>query len=293
MNQPLKTEAWAYLNIRHPLCAWATYRGVLVAAPGDRGFLSVWAASMLADKDDKRVLRELSLEATRNAHFPHFTSRMTGMYCFTDLRRAELALQWGTPNNHFRLQNLAELSLAEAKLSGSRHDANWITHQGKAGWQARYWSGEPHPDQEPIWETLVTGRLIILGSEIRNAAMRILTRRFPDSVVLLETARVAAWVGSDLGNVAAFLFDRGKYVRLMYLIDMRSANDFELAMKLREVTAVQGVPIDQTVFQNALKIGAFKTPDFRKFEIVRPKNELSMLERGDVHDLDGGMKTHS
>ena len=238
------------------------------------------------------VHRELSLEAIRSTHYPHLVSRMTGMYCFTDLRSAELALQWGRPNNHFKVQNLAELSLAEAKLSGARHDANWITHQGRPGWERKYWSGEPHPGQEPIWETLVSGRLIILGTTIRNAAMRILTLRFPQSVVLLETARVAAWAGSDLGNVAGFLFDRGKYVRLVYLIDMRSAGDFELAMKLRQVTEVQGVPIDQTVFQDAIKIGAFKTPDFRKFEIVRPKNELPMLRRGDVHNLDAGMKTH-
>jgi fucose permease len=27
----LKTDGWAYLNISNPLCAWATYRGVLVS----------------------------------------------------------------------------------------------------------------------------------------------------------------------------------------------------------------------------------------------------------------------
>jgi hypothetical protein len=279
-SEGLKTEAWVYLNVRHPVCAWAAYRGVLVAAPTEPGFLSVWAASMLASDDAARAKRELSLEAWRQAHFPQLISRLTGMYCFTDLRSAELALQWGGPNNHFKAENLADLSLAQARISGARHDANWISHSSGPNWEASYWQGIPHPGFEPIWETLALGRMYILGTSIRDRAQRLLTRRFPDSVVLLESARVAAWLGSDLGSVAGFLFDRRKKVRLEYLIDMREAGDRSLAERMRATTAEQGVPIDRDVFQKALQIGAFKTPDFRPFGFSKPKSALPFIDRG-------------
>ena len=276
----METDAWAYLNVRHPICAWAAYRGVLVSAPTDPGFLSVWAASMLATDNLPRVKRELSLEAWRQSNFPQLISRLTGMYCFTDLRSAELALQWGRPENHFRVENLAELSFAQAQITGARHDANWIAHSSGSNWQGNYWQGIPHPEYEPIWETLVTGRLYILGTAIRAKAQNLLTRKFPDSVVLLESARVAAWLGSDLGNVAAFLFDRRKTVRLEYMIDVREAGDKSLADRMRATTEVQGVPIDTEVFQKALQIGAFKTPDFRSYGFSKPKSALPFIPRG-------------
>jgi hypothetical protein len=270
----LTTDAWAYLNVRHPVCAWAAYRGVLVSAPTDPGFLSIWSASLLKSDTSATTRREIILEMQRQQHFPHLTSRLSGTYCFTDLRSAELALGWGRANNHFRVENLVELSLAEASLSGARHDANWINFPTRGDWQHSYWSGVPHPDHEPVWEHLATGRLHILGTVVRERAKQLLTRRFPDSAVLLETARVAAWIGSDLGNVAAFLEDRGQDVHLGYVIDVRQANDRALADRMRAVTAIQGVPIDAEVFQRSLAIGAFKTPDFEPMGFTKPRSAL-------------------
>jgi hypothetical protein len=272
----LKTDAWAYLNVRHPVCAWAAYRGVLVAAPADAGFLSVWSASLLKANNSGLIKREISLEVERQRYFPHLISRLTGMYCFTDLRSAEQALGWGNSQNHFRVQNLVELSLAQATLSRARHDANWITFPTSPDWQRQYWQGLPHPDHKPVWEVLALGRLYILGTVLRETAKALLTRRFPDSVVLLETVRVAAWIGSDLGNVAAFLQDQGETVRLDYLIDMRQANDRALAEEMRQITIVQGVRIDADLFKKSLEIGAFKTPDFRPFGFTKPRSELPL-----------------
>lgn len=172
------------------------------------------------------------------------------------------------------------MSLAQARISGARHDANWISHSSGPNWEANYWQGIPHPSFEPIWEALALGRLYILGTSIRDRAQRLLTRRFPDSVVLLESARVAAWLGSDLGSVAGFLIDRRKKVRLEYLIDMREAGDRSLAERMRATTDEQGVPIECDVFKKGLQIGAFKTPDFRPFGFSKPKSALPFIARG-------------
>lgn len=275
----LKTDAWAYLNVRHPVCAWAAYRGVLVSAPTDPGFVSVWSASLLKADNSAWVRREVNLEVERQRYFPNLISRLSGMYCFSDLRSAELALAWGSASNHFRVQNFVELSLAEATFSGARHDANWIIFPTSRIWQRQYWQGLPHPDHDPVWEVLALGRLYILGTDLRETAKGLLTRRFPDSVVLLETARIAAWIGSDLGNVAGFLQDRGENVRLDYAVDMRQAHDRQLAEKMRGVTMVQGVPIDADVFKNSLEIGAFKTPDFTPFGFTKPRSALPFVGR--------------
>jgi hypothetical protein len=272
----MKTDAWAYLNVRHPVCAWAAYRGVLVSVPTDPGFLSVWSASLLKTNNSAWVKREISLEMLRQRSFPSRISRLTGMYCFTDVRSAELALKWGNSLNHFRIQNLVELSLAQATVSEARHDANWISFPTSQDWQIKYWQGLPHPDHEPVWEVLVLGRLYILGTTLRETAKALLTRRFPDSVVLLETARVAAWI-DDLGNVAALLQDQGENIRLDFAIDMREANDKALAERMREVTTVQGVPIDADVFRKSLAIGAFKTPDFRPFGFTKSRSQLPFV----------------
>ena len=160
----LTTDAWAYLNVRHPVCAWAAYRGVLVAAPTDPGFLSVWSASLMKSDNSSRVQREVELEVQRQRYFPNLISRLTGIYCFTDLRSAELALHWGNAGNHFRAEYLVELSLAEATLSAVRHDANWIAFPTQEDWHLSYWQGLPHPDHEPVWEVLASGRLYVLGT---------------------------------------------------------------------------------------------------------------------------------
>jgi hypothetical protein len=58
----ITTDAWAFLNISHPVCAWAAYRGVLVSTRLDPGFLSIWTLSMIQSEDQHRIQRELSLE---------------------------------------------------------------------------------------------------------------------------------------------------------------------------------------------------------------------------------------
>lgn len=258
----METDAWVFLDIANPVCAWAAYRGVLVETPEIQGFISPRMASILR-AGGSRLRLEMKLESERQAHFPSEVSRLSGMYCFTDLRSAELALQWN--GRHFRPECFAELSLIEATRTSGRLDSNWITYAADpltAGdWSWRYWSGEPYPCREPVWETLVRGRALVLGTEIREQAYKIIKAAFPTCLVLLETARLAAWIGRDLGNVAAIGFDKGDHVRVDYLIDMREAADPTMLSALDELRE-SGHPINWADIGPLIPTGAFITPNF-------------------------------
>jgi hypothetical protein len=224
------TDAYTFLNVHDPLCAWAAYRAVLVAAQDAPGFLSVWTAGILRLDNAEKFGLEIGLERLRAEHYPDRVSRLRGMYCFLDIRSAERALSWGRPSNHFRSEFLAELSLDEAGPRRDRVDANWIGYQGGNidDWMHRYWRGDAFPDDEPLWETVLDSRLIVLGTTLREKAYGLIKRNFPESLTFLEIARLAATVGSDLGNVTAHLY--------------QDANDFVLERPIVLTSPMDGSP---------------------------------------------------
>jgi hypothetical protein len=271
----LKTDGWAFLNISNPVCAWATYRGVLVSIPDDPGVISVWSASILKISDAIRVRRESLLESCRAAFYPNRLSRLKGMFCFTDLESAERALGWGS---HFMAQNLAELSFAEVKRS-DRLDSNWITYGDFTNAQDPalfgYWSGIPYPGRDPIWEVLVEGRLIILGVELRERAYALIERHMPYSTAILELARVAAWAGSDLGSTYAFLQNEDDCVALQYIMDMKEGNDPDFIKRIEELGKAGHPMRPQAV--KAFQDDTVRLPDLRPFGFKKHRSELPFV----------------
>ena len=124
-NRKSVVEGYVFLNIQLPHCAWATYRGVLVSPPSISGFVSFWYASMLQNVDPQISRREMKLENVRRQRFTNRISRLKGLYCFLDKEDAKrTSCLWD--GEHFTLDNLAEISLTEAR-SQDRLDSNWIT----------------------------------------------------------------------------------------------------------------------------------------------------------------------
>jgi hypothetical protein len=275
MTEPLKTDGWAYLNIANPLCAWAAYRGALVSIPSEPGFISVWSASLLKSGSIDRIAREAAIERCRAQFYPQRVSRLRGMYCFDDLGSAERALEWGA---HFRVSNLAELSFAEV-ARGDRLDSNWITHgdfsdpQNAASFG--YWSGQEFPGREPVWETLVEGRIYVLGTSLRERAYELVERHMPDATPLLEIGRVAAWIGYDVGAVFAFLRDAGEYVDLNYCMSMADAENPDFLKKLEALRA-SGHPFRPEA-SKAFAEDRVRMPDLRPFGFRKLKSELPFV----------------
>jgi hypothetical protein len=267
----LATDAWAFLDIRRPLCAWATYRGVLTTPPSEPGFVSVWTASVMRVKDPRRIVIELVLESHRRKLFPDLPSRLTSLFCFSDLRSAERACGKA---GHFRPDLLAELSLAATTRRQGQLDLNWIDYAYRTdgaletdfNWVGRYWSGEPSPIGDPIWETLIQGRAIILGTELRERAYQAIKENFPESLMLLEIARQAAWVDSDLGSIQGFIaVDEGDLM-LRFAFDMRDANDPDFLQRLQDLRK-SGHPTNWADMKPHLERESFgRVPDLRPFE---------------------------
>ncbi len=272
----LATDGYAYLDVDDPICAWATSRGILVSASkasDQAGFVSRWFIGLIAQGNEKKLQNELAIEAVRQARFPQRVSRLRAVYAFDDVRSAQRAASdWGGP---FNASNLAELSFAEV-TARSRLDANWITAHlrddrvlgvNELGWTDRYWSGEPCPGREPVWECLAEGRVIILGTDLRTRAVERIKDKFPDSLATLEVSRAAAWIGSDYGNVAGFLWDKDSVYELGYWINKRDENDPEFRRKLLE----PGVVANPHLVRPDANGSFGKLPDFGPYGFTRPK----------------------
>ena len=212
------SRVFAFIDVEHPVVAWAAYRGALVSANAELNPpncpISMMFAGIIITQNNVRLHNELLIEKYRQQHFPHCNSRLTGMYFFENPVSASHAYEWG---GHFSPENLAEVLLFSTSPV-SRHDANWITHiplddNGRIRieeWIHRYWSGEPFPEKEPLWEVIAQGRAFICGQELRIRAYNIVNSKFPETVALLEIGRIAAHLGSDLGQISLADSQRGR-----------------------------------------------------------------------------------
>lgn len=267
----LTTDAYAFLDIQNPVCAWCVYRGVLIAADQHdrRGVISAWSASLLRSAGPERLHREFALEIARQTLFPEQVSRLSGMYCFADMRSAErAAVSWG---GHFHSAYLAELHL-EGSLLASRFDANWISDDlSDPSWVVRYWQGEPCPAAKPIWEMVFDGRMVVLGTALREKAYEIVKSEFPDSLGILEISRQAAWVGSDLGDICHWAHERDDTLYVEYLMNMRDATDPNFLKRL-EALLNSGHDINWADLRPHIRAETFgNVPDLRPFHFSLTK----------------------
>lgn len=238
----LDTDAFVYLNVENPFVAWATYRGILVTPPKDhQGFVSVWYADLLQQVGSGHWITEMELEGLRRDKFPDRNSRLTGLFCFPDISSAKAApLLWNSgAKGYYKLDNLAEINLSQASGRYAL-DSNWITYSRGADldseeWMESYWLGLPYPREEPVWETIVEGRAIVLGTELRNKAYDVVKACWPDSLAILELSRLAAWAGSDLGSIHAFLSDSRNHYSLDYYMNLEELDKPEFDSKVLEL----------------------------------------------------------
>lgn len=262
-------QAFAFLDIEHPVVAWGVYRGVLVSALASgtppEGPVSMMFAGIIQQQNNARLHNELLIEKVRARSYRSQVSRLAGMYFFTDANHAETATAWG---RHFCRDNLAELEVHPIG-STTKVDANWITYAqvdstgrlnpDATAWIETYWAGEAFSDS-PVWETIAHGRAIIFGTELRQRAYNLTAAAFPNALDTLEVARIAAAADSDLGQSTAWITrpepDR---LRLAYYLDMRDADNPEF---LKRLAAHDG---PRNIRDLAPGKETFGLPDFRPY----------------------------
>lgn len=238
----VQTNAYAYLTVDDPLIAWLTYRGEMVSAPSlSANALSFWHTRYLesvavSGKPSPEYARELALEAVRSEKFPDKPSRLRGFYVFTCRECASLAARWGKP---FEEKNLAELAVLEGAVV-SEHDSEWITRSSTArdaSWMERYWAGDPFSN-DPVWECVVEGRALVLGTVLRLRAYEVVRKTWPESMVLLEMGRVAAELRSDLGSIAPVATINGNALNVDYMMNFADATNDDFCMRIGDYKGV-------------------------------------------------------
>lgn len=278
-QQELTCDGYIFLDISRPYVAWAAYKGTLISPPnterqGGR-FVSWWLLGLL--RNPRHLERELALERMRAQQFPERISRLKGIFCFLDKSCANQAVSWG---GHFKAENLVEINLAEAQ-GRDQLDANWISYADPSAvsfhdeWIQRYWQGEPYPNAEPVWETLVEGRATVLGTTVRERAYQVVKPCWPNSLMLLEIARLGAWIGSDIGSISVLMANGEEEYLFIFEMDMRDASNAEFLDRLTELMK-SGHPVNWADITPHYETGNFGcTPDMTPYEFSCPKNMLS------------------
>jgi len=250
------------------MVAWAAYRGVLVSARMGHEYsrrpISVMLAGMLKNRNSVRLEKELAIERVRQLRYPNQISRLVGMYFFEDSAALQEIAEWG---GHFTREYQAELGIFPG-ASISRHDANWITfapldssgNLTTVDWIDHYWAGESFPNRIPIWELIVNGRAAVYGTDLRARAYESIKSKFPECVAILEIARIAACLNSDLGQSMAWLTQTSmSEFSLQYYLDMRDADDPEFLERVKNFDSAKNYA-DLLVGDDT-----FTVPNFQEF----------------------------
>jgi hypothetical protein len=175
--------------------------------------------------------------------------------------------------------------LAEVYVVGgdtnAKLDLNWLTnwrnHALGDTWIDRYWDGEPYLQADPIWEALSDARVLVLGTELRDRAYAKVAKEFPESLGVLEIARIASWLDSDLGNVCAFLLDQGNELSMDLWIDWRDATRPEYLGRLAEYLSKGGAVYHADLGPHLQRGDFGKVPDLTRFGVRRRKDEALMF----------------
>ncbi len=227
--QPRRASRTAFvaLDLSDPLVAWLAYRAEVVSAGHvNPRSLSFWLTRALRDRVEGRRKAafddEVALDQRRARLHPSAVSRLRGFYVFEEQATARAAVaEWGFKGTH----SLVEVAMLDG-CKFSRHDAQWITlrlgDKGSQQWMAHYLAGEPCPATPPMWELVVEGRAIIFGTDARERAHDTVKRCWPRSLPLLELARVAVELDSDLGLIVPVLSGPVDHLSVRY--EMSSAD---------------------------------------------------------------------
>ena len=264
-------KAFAFLNVERPWIAWLVYRGEMVSPKASNTqALSVWHASHLINaRAGQRAAyynAEKTLENVRRSSFPSKVGRLSGLYLFEDEASArDAGRRWDGKN--FREEHLAEVEVV-GEPTVSRYDSEWITSKMRStdpSWMVSYLSGSPMGER-PLWELLVEGRGLVLGTSVRERAYDTVKRKWPQSLALLELSRVAVELNSDLGLILPFLTVEADRIRLALYMNFADATDPDFLDRLSKYDGPKNT-LDLNASSDLVR------PDLREYFVELPFNE--------------------
>lgn len=265
-----RDEEFGYilLDLNKPHVAWLAYVGIIHSCDVrdiETGNVSWWAAQTLSRPNAPRFEREAFLENIRRSEFPDRLSRLLSIYSFPTLASAKRG------KAELRGRELVAIAPRSKHFVAQRFDMNWIDYPGNRQEVARkYWSMEQ--SDEPIEEQLLSGSFAIGGTSVREQAYRTIAAASPESLALLELARLAPYFGSMVGQVFPWLKREGDDIVLSFIIRYTEQE----GLQVWERTLVHAKK-DKTFPVNWKDLGPLRTgnkpfalPDLRPYEVRIP-----------------------
>lgn len=251
------------LKLEDPAVAWEVYRGNMISCESieNKTFqpVSFWYVKYL-----KRCLlvtqtsiNETLLERVRESEFPEETSRLKGLYFFENKDAAQKILAFWGMHKHALIE-----AHYEHVTKVTRVDSKWISnHLSKVGdteWMRKYWSGVPY-DNNPHWELLVKGKLVITDDNAIKLAYETVKRLWPRSLPLLELSRISALIGSELGHCVPVILKLSENdFGLRHIINLEDAKNDEFLERLKRYMALNNI---SPLVSHDIEL---VTPDLRK-----------------------------
>jgi hypothetical protein len=169
---------------------------------------------------------------------------------------------------------------ASRNHSASRFDMNWIDYPNEVESVARrYWQRES--SNEPVYEQLLTGEFNICGTAVRKQAYETIRDAFPESLAILELARLAPWVGSKMGHVAPWVKIAGDELVFTYIVRYDDNEGPEVLR--RAIERAQRDPSFSINYRDLEPLRnpdlPFCVPDFRPFEVRVPARTVAQFSQ--------------
>jgi hypothetical protein len=277
--------AFVYLDIDFPPIAWLVYRGIIQSPkePAARsGELSWFLTNTIRRGLESTLRREGALEGYRVKEFPMHVSRLACVYAYPTV---EMAARGESGLDKFRQENLVAIEPSQSDFASEIHDSNWISDFDALPLETAqcYWKGEL--TKQPLLEYLLKGRFVILGASVRARAYEVIKRRDPNSLAILELARLAAIFDSDLGRCFSWIKREGDRLIVSYSIVYSEQEGLEIldeACKRRdsdpnfEINWSDLEPLWNQELDASLD-ARFSRPDFTKFTYEFRVDKLATL----------------
>lgn len=271
--------AFVYLDVDDPVISWLVYRGILVSPDArfaNAGNFSWFIVQTLRRGILSTLRREGILEGHRAREFGYATSRLRCIYAYPT---KEAAVRGNEGIGKFRPENLVSISPASDSFSQQTYDGQWITDFSSLPTETarRYWSGEQ--TRTAHLELLLTGRFLILGTTVRKRAYETVKKHWPDSLALLELARLAVEFNSDLGSFfpwvtkydgkilvePRFCFDDKEAAEILRLATIRAKSDPSFDVNWNDLEPLRRPPTGRAEDERV------RFPDCRPFPELRPE----------------------
>ncbi len=273
-------EGFLYLNPNNSVTQWNIARGAFNSAsiyhshPDHSSLLSVSMVDMLANNRN-RLYAEIQIENIRKLYYPNCVSRLNGLFIFDTPEDALNVMNeesWGA--TQLCEDDLTDVGAAIRR--SSRHDSNWIplifneNFKLSENWQTythQYWKGNSVLNKQPIWELIIDGTITVWGTELRQTVLKNMQEVnydvFKGSLDLLAYSINATRVGSNDGELVAFLLNTGESTSIQYFMNFADKDNPEFLQRMLAYFTE-----NPHLFCRLGKDENWIKPDMRKFEII-------------------------